>query len=279
MTHYALLESASVSLKSWHPQEDYFAVSEKFPIFVLADGVTLEMNESGEYPNPSGAGAVARIFCEEFVRATEEAYGNLTAETTPKLFSIANQAIDEFNSQQGRTKQTINYWDIDIFAATAAFVIIKDTVVYWGSICDAYVYHLNQQREIMFRSPECWPERRKYLPSDYPIDNPRARRIILRRDFRNALSQSGEKIGYGVVTGETKALDYLNHGSFIVSAGERVALCTDGFEPYFSRSEFLNLLSDWPTDFEPQIKKLTRGYIEQNSEQYGHERTLIVVKF
>ena len=128
---------------------------------------------------------------------------------------------------------------------------------------------------------ECWLEvnRRKYLPPDYSRDNLCAWRIILRRDFRNSVNQNGERIGYGVVTGETNALNYFNHGDFTVSAGERIALCTDGFEPYFSRLEFLNLLADWPADLEQEIKKLTRGYIDQDLEKYGHERTLIAIKF
>ena len=39
-----------------HPQEDYLLVSPHSPIFVVADGVTLERDPAGQYPYPSGAG-------------------------------------------------------------------------------------------------------------------------------------------------------------------------------------------------------------------------------
>ena len=54
-----------------HPREDYFKISEKFPIFAVADGVTLEYS-GGKYPNPSGAGEVAKIFCEAVIKETEK---------------------------------------------------------------------------------------------------------------------------------------------------------------------------------------------------------------
>jgi hypothetical protein len=44
------------------PQEDYLLVSQKYPIYVVADGVSLNMDEKVPYPADSGAGELAKLF-------------------------------------------------------------------------------------------------------------------------------------------------------------------------------------------------------------------------
>lgn len=52
-------------------REDYFIQSKKFPIFAVADGVTLVVKPGRLYPNPSGAGEVAKILCKSAVKNSE----------------------------------------------------------------------------------------------------------------------------------------------------------------------------------------------------------------
>ena len=52
--------------------EDAFLVSSKHPIFSIADGVALAVTPGNEYPTPSGATAVAEIFCTESVKRAEK---------------------------------------------------------------------------------------------------------------------------------------------------------------------------------------------------------------
>ncbi len=61
-----------------HPPEDSWARSSRFPIFAVADGVTLEPGPDGRYPRPSGAAAVAQIFYHAVIR--EAAINSFAAE-------------------------------------------------------------------------------------------------------------------------------------------------------------------------------------------------------
>lgn len=260
-----------------HPREDYFKISEKFPIFAVADGVTLEYS-GGKYPNPSGAGEVAKIFCEAVIKETEKSYSRFAVSDIKKVFIKANFAVGKYNCSQGRIKKKLNYLDFDLFAATAAFVVIKNNCVYWASMCDSSVIHFNKSGKLKFYSPDCWPNLRKNLPAGW-AEIPENERIkIIRKVYRNGIDGKGNLIGYGVVTGEKIAEKYLNCGKFAVEAGDMIAVLSDGFENYMKLPEFIDMFKKWQNGLGNQVKRFTAKKSLSDPKNFGHERTLIVVK-
>lgn len=260
-----------------HPQEDYFEISGKFPIFAVADGVTLEYS-GGKYPNPSGAGEAAKIFCEAVIKEAEKSYPKFAVSDIRKVFSKANFEIGKYNTKQGRVKNKIDYWDFDLFAATAAFIVIKDGYVYWASMCDSSVMHFDKRGKLKFSSPECWRDLRKNLPADWAEIPEDDRRKTIRKVYRNGVDKKGNLIGYGVITGEKTAEKYLNYGRFLVGAGDMIAVLSDGFENYMKLPEFIDIFKKWQGDLEDQIKRFTAKKSLVDPKSFGHERTLVVVK-
>lgn len=291
MHHFSILELASPSfLKKVSkdkgiseekvkdmPQEDYLLVSKRFPIFAVADGVSLEFSPDGSYPRPSPAGDVSRITCEELVSHAESRYEDFTESDLRRMFESASTAVGEYNSRHGRRKETSDFWYHDLFAATVAFAVCKEKVFYWGSICDSYVFHVRADGTRVLKSPECWPARSENLPSNWETIPIVERRKTLRRTYRNGLGRRGERIGYGVLTGEKAAATYLNTGSFAVSHDDLVVLCTDGFEQYLELPEFIALLRMPPENRGEKIRKLSEKKIKENRSAFGHERSLIAV--
>jgi serine/threonine protein phosphatase PrpC len=260
-----------------HPQEDYFEISKKFSIFAVADGVTLEYS-GGKYPNPSGAGEVAKIFCESVIKEAEKLYSKFVVSDIKKVFSKANFDVEKYNIKQGRVKNKINYWDFDLFAATAAFVIIKNDYVYWASMCDSSVTHFNKSGKLKFSSPECWQDLRKNLPANWDEIPECERRKEIRKTYRNGIDKKCNLIGYGVVTGEEIAEKYLNFGKFPIESGDIVVVLTDGFENYIKLPEFIDMFKKWPEDLKKQVESFTAKKSLDNPKKFGHERTLIAVK-
>ena len=262
------------------PREDYHAVSPVYPIFAVADGVTLETGPDGKYPNPSGAGEVARIFCNEVVKSAESLYQNFTADDLKKIFEVANQAVGKYNTAQGRTKNKLNFWDVDLFAATGAFAVVKEGTVYWASMCDSFAAHFDSSGNLKLKSPECWSlPRREKLPSgwaDIALDE---RKKIIRRVYRNGLGEAGELTGYGVITGEKAVVKYLNTGSFTPAEGELVMLLTDGFEYYLELPVFVDLCKRWTGDLEVQVRRFTAEKALDDPRNFGLERTLVSICF
>ena len=264
-----------------HPQEDYLLVSQTLPIYVVADGVTLLqwIYENRPYPHPSPAGDVARIFCQAAVRAAEVAYDTIASpEDIRAIFAAGNEAVAEYETANGRTKETVDYWDTDFFAATAAIAVVKDGVVYWGSICDSYVAHVDANGGVLEQSPLCNALKEAEPPpyTDDAMDH-KTRSTYKWHRLRNGLTPGGKRMGYGVITGEPEALAYVATGQFSLAPGERLAVLTDGFEEYMKEPEFTKLLATWPHDLSEEIADYSARMISQDPDRFGHERTLIVI--
>ncbi len=262
-----------------HPQEDFLKTSPQYPIFAVADGVTLLQFpvEKKKYPNPSPAGDVSRIFCEKAVELGETLYPSISERGILEIFRGANQAVGEYNKAHGRTKGSIDYWDVDFYAATAAVAVVKDNLVYWGSICDSYVVCFGVDGSIRFQSPHC-DSKSKGNPSEFKWEDSSLKERTQHkwRTRRNALDGNGETLGYGVITGEPEALAYLNVGVFPIQKGDVLAILTDGFEEYIRLPEFVSIITAWPPTLESEIKELTAKKEKEDPDKFGHERSLVL---
>lgn len=266
------------SRKCLHPREDFHKISRKYPIFAVSDGVTLELDKKGNYPKTSGAGKVAKIFCETIIKEAEGKYGNLTVPDLKKIFCIANSKVAEYNMANNRLRDKLNYWDFDLFSATGSFAIIKDKIVYWASICDSLVFHFKKDGLIGFKTPNCWDILRKNLPKNWLKIPEIERKKIIRKTYRNGIDKNGHPIGYGVITGEKKAERYLKFGKFAVEDGDVIMILTDGFENYIKEKDFVELFLEWPKKIKSKFKKITDQKSIESPNEFGRERTIIVVK-
>lgn len=113
-------------------------------MFAVADGVTLKLDEKGNYPNPSPAFDVAKIFCETVVAEGEKIFENADADSVQEIFRTANDAVEVYNATHGAQA---------LYGATGAVAIVKEKRVFWGSICDSYVAHFDESGILRFKSP------------------------------------------------------------------------------------------------------------------------------
>jgi len=255
-----------------HPKEDYFVISKKYPIFAIADGVSLMVNEGEEYPKISGAGEVARIFCKTVIFEAEKRFDNFSERDLKEIFGVGNEAVKDYNVSQGRIEDTINYWDVDLFSATMALVVLKDNRIYWMSLCDCGVVVFNNGKNI-FQSPNGWEN----FPKDWKEGKSDKEKVIERhRDYRNAV-KDGKLVGYGAVNGQENAIYYLNTGVLNVKEGNKVLLYTDGFENYINLKEFIDIFNVWPKNIEEIIKNLVNDKGREDLSKYGREKSLIAV--
>jgi serine/threonine protein phosphatase PrpC len=255
-----------------HPQEDYFSISKKYPIFIVADGVSLNTEGGAEYPKKTGAGEVAKIFCETVMFEAEKRYENFEVKDMEEIFNLGNKAVLDYNISNSRTKDTINYYDVDLFSATASFALIKNNKVYWFSLCDSGVVAL-RSGEIIFQSPDGWIN----FPKDWDESKNKKEKIIIRhRDYRNAVKE-GKLAGYGVVDGEEAASVYLNSGVLDIKNDDLVFVYTDGFENYIVLDEFNKIFTTWPDDLEKKLEDILEKKGAEDSSKYGREKTIIAI--
>ncbi len=227
-----------------HPQEDYLLASDTTPIFVVADGVTLNfkklVEDKEEYPNPSPAGKVAQIFCEAVQKSAQTKYPDINQESIKEIFREANNAVSKYNNEIGKSEISGNV--TGFYSATGSFAILKDNKVYWASICDAFFAHFDKNMNLKFMSTGlCSP--------------------------------------YAVINGEDRMADHIESGVIDLEKGDRVLVFTDGFEHYVKNENFTNLFKDWTDNLQSQIRGFSTKMNLENPEEYGHERSLIAIMF
>lgn len=231
-----------VSQKYTYPQEDYLLASKDKPVFVVADGVTLNfkklIEDNKEYPNPSPAGEVAKIFCEAVERSASGKYDNFDKTDISLVFREANKEVAGYNNKLGQSDISGNI--TGFYSATGSFVVIKDNKVYWASICDAFFARFDKDMNLKFMSTGlCSP--------------------------------------YAVINGEERMVEHIEQGVAELKKGDLIFVFTDGFEHYVKDPRFLELFKEWPNDLKNRVNTFSDKMISEDFEKYGHERSLIAV--
>ncbi len=229
--------------KSHHPQEDYLFYSDNPPLAVVADGVTLNVEKLVEqrraYPVPSPAGEVAKIFCQSAADIIKQKYEQFSFDDLDDVFRIANQAVARYNKQVGKSEIAGNI--TGFYAATGAFVIIKEKQAFWAAICDSFVAHFDKQMNLRFIS-------------------------------------SGNCSPYAVINGEEKMEQYLEKGIFDLEKGDYIFVFTDGFEHYVRHPEFQKIFLDFDHELSGRIKQFSQLMNSKDPTKFGHERSLVVMR-
>ena len=225
-----------------HPQEDYLITSESPPIFVVADGVTLNIKKlienNKKYPGSSPAGKVAKIFCKAIIKNTKEKYNKFNKSQIVNIFKEANKEVKKYNKYIGKSDICGNV--TGFYSATGAFVVIKKNKAYWASICDSFVAHFDKNMNLKFIS-------------------------------------TGVCSPYAVINGEEKMIKYLEKGVLNLKDGDRVFIFTDGFWEYIKNNKFLKIFKNWSGNLKNNIMEFSKSANLKNPEKYGREKSLIAI--
>ena len=225
-----------------HPQEDYLIASNYPPIFVVSDGVTLNfkklIEKNAKYPIPSPSGEIAKIFCEAVARSVWNKYETFDEKKSKEVFKEANNEVGRYNQKIGKSDISGNI--TGFYAATGSFGVIKDSKMYWVSICDSFVAHFDKDMNLKFIS-------------------------------------SGSCAPYAVINGEERMAEYLEKGVFNLESGDCVFVFTDGFEHYVRNFDFLKLFKNWDDSLKERVAKFSIEMNLKDPEKYGHERSLIAI--
>jgi hypothetical protein len=225
-----------------NPQEDNLLQSDSKPIFVVADGVTLDFKKllltGRPYPDPSPAGEISKIFCEGVISKANKLYDSFEEKHIAETFLSASQKVKVRNDEAGEVIVSGN--PTGKFAATGSFIVLKGNKVYWMSICDSYFAHFNKDMDL------------KYMTS-------------------------GNCDPYAVINGDPGMVEHIESGAFDVEPGDKLFIFTDGFYHYIKNKDFLNLFHNFDDSLKQRVQTFSKTMINVDPEKYGHERSLIAV--
>lgn len=221
---------------SWH-NEDSYSASKKFPIYAVADGVTMPPLE--ELLAPSESKLAADIFCRKSVDFLEEYFKHkktISTRILKEAYEYANNAVKKLNTRR----------DFKL-SSTAMLAAATNGTIFGARLCDCG-FVLFREGKTIFKTPEFW----------------------------SRLKKSG-KHGYGVIDGNPASLKYIDFYKMKYKKGDILALFSDGFENHVAKQEFVSLFKrENLNKIEKKIKKVDSGLVTQNPEKFGHERTILI---
>ena len=234
-----------------YPEEDYCYLEEN--AFCIADGVTRDLiggeirpypktKEEAQYiaehyPNPSGAFLSSKAIADSFVKYIKEAK-EINEEAVRNAIAKANKDVWEINKDR-----KIDYVGEDLYCSVAVGGIITDEYLYCFGIGDCYIKVFDENKEEIFSivNDHLWMEKFEddYLRNgEYNWMNPRYR-LLMRAGIRNnyIVTYNGEKVGYGALTGEDRAMDFVKIYKVPLDKAKYIAVYSDGCMPYFENKE------------------------------------------
>jgi serine/threonine protein phosphatase PrpC len=261
------------------PNEDFYLISKKFPIFVIGDGVTQSHFQSGVYAFPSGARAAAEIFCYTTLEYLENKLKKIDKKTNYKMlikkaFDLANQRIKELNENEGITEK-LDYLVYDYFDTVGVLGFLIGNILHYGYLGDCGLTVFDRKNTLKFQTKDQVKEaieeiKKKIKNWDDLSQNKKT--LIMHRDLRN--NPSGK--GYGSFSGEEGVKKYYRIGSLVLNPKDLIVFYSDGFLNYFKFQEFVKILRKRD---KKSLDELTFQKAKENYEKYGTDRTLIAVEF
>lgn len=216
------------------PNEDAYAYDAERGIFCLADGITRSRDSAGRYPQPSSATIAAGILANEALRFLQE--HDLTGQPPAAIeqllrnaFAAANTAIARYTATQPQP----NFIDQDYPGTVGTLLVVQGSQAVWAHLGDTVLLDLRADgtNRVLTRDQVQVVDRWLFAEGvKWPPDE---RLVRVRRDVRN---NPASQAGFGALTGETSALDFIETGSTEITPGDQLALLTDGFDSVWIES-------------------------------------------
>lgn len=255
------------------PNEDFFLLSKKYPIFALADGVTQSRFEDGTYAYPAGARAAAQIFCHSFVEFVEENF-KADKKIISEAFDFANKRIRDLNKQEGMVEK-LDYVVYDYFDTVGVTgFLLKDKLFYsYVGDCGLAVFDKNNKRKFKTKDMvEPAVKKAKSIYKNWAEMTQNERTKIMHRDFRN--NPSGK--GYGSFSGEPGVKKYYKIDFFKPVFGDLIVFYSDGFVEYLKLPEFIEILR---AGDKKALDNFALNKAKEDNNRFGTDRTFISIKF
>lgn len=229
-------------------------------VIVIADGITRSPSE-GVYPNPSPAKLAADTavvsasqFLSQALGAGNNPYQDNPEELLREAIISANQQVGELNQRLDLTPLNVDYQARDYAGTTLtlAMVSTEKQQVSWAYIGDSPILVIGDIDKNPLVNPPQTARKdffREKLQEKLGLMDREAWRQWYRSQLRNKpYHYYGQQIGFGALTGEPQAADFIQTGSRSLPAKASILVATDG------------ILSIHPE----QIADIIKRYVEKN---------------
>lgn len=207
------------------PLEDFALADDQQSIYIVCDGVT-RSRVNGVYPKDSPAAHASRLFGEAAAGVLADVTSAVSAiESLRMAVAAGNEAVRRYNAM---SISLPDYLENDLAGTVAIIGVVRDEMLHYAynGDCCAYLVSPDGVRRLTVSQTASVSE---YRQTANGVED---HTLIIRRDFRN---NKQSPYGYGVFTGEARALEWVEYRRLPLAAGHIVTLTTDGLVPYLDR--------------------------------------------
>ncbi len=194
------------------PNEDIALCDDERNIYILLDGVSRD-KINGKYPNPSPAKEVSELFAKVSYDYLKKRDGKYELNHVKTAFIKGNEAIERYN---------IKYHGFLPGTVGIVCCIYKDKL-YYGYIGDCYGRLIKTDKVSIFT--QCQTDKIVTHKREYNSE-----------EIRNKICNNVKHpYGYGVLTGQKEALDFIVFGEYYLNNVDMIFLSSDGMESFLTR--------------------------------------------
>lgn len=234
------------------PQEDAYSKIEN--VYVVADGVTHDVDKDGLYPIPSDSARVAQLICDTVTKYLS--LNRPSLENIRQAYIEANRQVQNFNQlsplYQGR--ETNGY---TIGSATTAAICIEGNKLLYGILDDCFISVFSDDYEDHPILKSYVERSAKILDDNHDWSKPETRKLWRKEIRNNTYTYEGKEYGYGVIDGREGFEKYLQLGEVELKPNDLVCIYTDGFIKLIRDINFVKGLR------EQQFSAKTYEYIKE----------------
>ena len=200
------------------PCEDYLIAGEN--CFVVADGVTQSAGEYHEGMETSRAAQAARMVAETVAAALTAAADPAAADPAAAAREAAERAV--------RAVAAYNADNPGDFPAAAVYVagVIREDTLHFSYVGDSMIALIRNGARIRLSEQQTGHLR--------VFGSTSGLHITKRQMYDTITNNAAHPLGYGVIDGDGRALDFLRASRLVLEPGDRVIFSSDGIDKYLA---------------------------------------------
>ena len=249
---YTVRQAVRTNNRPNKPCEDRIATTSD--TFVVADGVTQNMDEYREGMTVSPAGQAAQITAESILSVLKDAADPTAA--APEAVRLAIERTGAYNE----TKPSA-------YPAAAVYVsgAIREGRLHFSYVGDSVIMLIRRGARI--RLSEQQTAHLRVYGSTKGLS-------ITKRELYDTITNNPDSpLGYGVIFGDERALSFLRAASIALEPGDRVIFSSDGIDQYLYYAPIGELATLSPDEL---LDRSVR-YDEAPYNRYADDKAVVVV--
>lgn len=251
---YIVQSAVKKNSKEYKPMEDFCICDAERGVFIVTDGVTQSVEDYDQISSRSDAGMAAEIAAKAVYETLIEAADPLSALTEGVRLAIERVAAYNKTSKASYPPATC------LVAGC-----IRDGYLHFAYIGDSVIFLLRGTARMQLAEQQT-----NALATYRRLSG---EKMLKRYLYDNITNNINNPLGYGVILGDLRAMDFLHTASIALEPGDRIIISSDGLDNYLLFTPVDEIKSLSPEEMLPRSVR----YDEPPYASFADDKSIIII--